>query len=242
MKILLWDLETLPMLIAGWGLYDPPLNHEKIIRESQLACAAWKWLGTKSVHTSQVALPPKTDLNIVKDLHRVLGEADVLVAHNGDKFDLRKFNARALAHHLPPLPPIPTIDTLKVAKRYFGFNSNRLDYLGQFLGVGKKLHTDFKLWLDVMNGDAEALARMVRYNKQDVLLLEKVYLALRPFIRNHPNSNLHSNGEVVCPNCEGRDLVKRGFKYQRTTKRQQFQCGECGAYCCGEYVSRSKVA
>lgn len=243
MKILLWDIETSPLVMRVWNLWDPPAKYENIIEETTLLSVAWKWLGSKEVDCLAIKpTRPRDDKALVKATHRILSQADVLVGHNGDRFDLRRFNTRAIKHGLPPLPPIPTIDTLKVAKRYFGFNSNRLDYLGEFLGVGKKLKTEPQLWTRVLEGDREAILLMERYNKQDVTLLEKVYLALRPFIRNHPNANLHGGNGTRCPNCESESLVKQGFKYQRTTKRQQYRCRECGAWSCGEYVSRSKVA
>jgi hypothetical protein len=241
MKILIYDIETRPMVVTSWGLFKPYLTHENILQESGLISAAFKWLGEKQVQATQVdPKKPADDSKCVKDLHGALSAADVIVAHNGDKFDLRKFNARAIVHGLDPLPPIPTIDTMKVARKYFSFNSNRLDYLGHFLGVGRKLHTDYGLWLEVMNGDKASLDKMVRYNKQDVLLLEKVYLKLRPYIRNHPNANLHTSGGC-CPNCGGNRTQKRGFLYARTTQRQRFQCMDCKAWFAGESVRTVKI-
>lgn len=236
MKILIWDIETAPMVVTSWQLFKPFLSPDNILKESTILCAAWKWLGDKKVEAVAVDPAfPDADGVVVAKLHALLSAADVLVAHNGDKFDLRKFNARALFYGLPPLPPIQTVDTLKVARQYFALNSNKLSYLGQFLGLGKKLHTDYSLWLKVMNGDKEALAHMVKYNKQDVVLLEKVYLALRPYIRNHPNQNLYGPVEC-CPTCGSKEFVKRGFKHQRTTRRQQFQCSSCSSWFCGETI------
>ncbi|MGH7867674.1 MAG: hypothetical protein ACREP9_08610 [Candidatus Dormibacteraceae bacterium] len=79
------------------------------------------------------------------------------MAHNGDYFDIPWVKGRLLFHGLPPMRPIPTIDTKALASRHFYLNSNRLDYLGQYLGVGKKIKTDYDLWLDCMNGDEKAL-------------------------------------------------------------------------------------
>src|SRR5215831_5157430 len=243
MKILIWDIETRPLVVTSWGLWKPYLTHENILQESGLICGAFKWLEEKQVHATQVdPKKPGDDSKVVRDLHMALSVADVIVAHNGDKFDLKKFNARAIVHGLDPLPPIPTVDTLKVAKKYFSFNANRLDYLGGLLGVGRKIHTDYGLWLEVMKGSREALEKMVRYNKQDVLLLEKIYLKLRPYIRNHPNENLHAGeDERVCPNCGSSRVQKRGFLFARTTQRQRYQCMGCRAWFSGETVKTVKV-
>jgi uncharacterized protein YprB with RNaseH-like and TPR domain len=242
MKVLFWDIETLPLDITSWTLFDLKVSHENILRDFSLICAAWKWFGEKEVHCVAVdPANPTDDGNVVRTLHAVLSEADVVVAHNGDKFDMKKFKTRALAHGLPPLPSIQSIDTLKVAKKNFGFTSNRLDYLGKFLGVGRKIKTEYDLWLDILEGDEKALAKMVRYNKYDVVLLEKVYKALRPYMTNHPNTGLFTEDPKVCPIC-GAGLVKRGFRYHRTTKRQQYQCKRCGGYCSGKTVRHVEVS
>lgn len=243
MKILLWDLETLPIIATTWGLWKPNLSHDNIIEDSSIVCAAWKDLDADEVHTAAVNIKhPRNDKALVKKVRDVLSTADVLVAHNGDKFDLKHLNARLVFHGLAPLPPLRTVDTLKVARRYFRFTSNRLDYLGKHLGLGAKLHTDYSLWLRILlEKDPKALASMVTYNAQDVKLLEAVYLKLRPFMTNHPNQRL-CNGES-CPIC-GQDqcLQKRGFRINKLSKAQAYQCQACGGWSTGEMVLRTKVA
>jgi DNA polymerase elongation subunit (family B) len=242
-RILVWDIETSPMIVTTWGLYEPHLSHDNILQESILISAAWKWFGEKQVYADSISpRRPKDDRGLITRLRKVLLEADVLVAHNGDRFDLRKFNGRAIFHGLKPLPKIATIDTLKIARRIFHFNSNRLDYLGKFLCGTGKIPTTYDLWLKVMDGDEEALAKMVRYNKADVLVLEKVYERLRPFIKNHPNSALYS-GVTCCPTCGSNEFQRRGYLYQETTKRQRYQCSspECGAWFSGKFLGRAEV-
>jgi len=231
------------MIVTTWGLYEPHLGHENILQESLVISAAWKWFGEKKVYAASInPHRPKNDRGLITILHKVLSEANVLVAHNGDKFDLRKFNARAIFHGLKPLPRIPTIDTLKVARRCFHFNSNRLDYLGKFLCGEGKIKTEYALWLDVMDGDERALAKMVKYNKMDVVVLEKVYTRLRPYIKNHPNASLYRE-VICCPVCGSQVFQKRGFLYETTTKRQRYQCSvpECGKWFSGKFVARAEV-
>jgi uncharacterized protein YprB with RNaseH-like and TPR domain len=228
------------MVVTTWGLFKPMLSHDNILQESLIISAAWKWHGDKEVYEAHInPARPKDDHQLIKTLYKVLLQADVLVAHNGDKFDLRKFNARAIYHRLKPLPKIPTIDTLKIARRVFYFNSNRLDYLGKFLCGTGKLPTTYDLWLDVMDGDAGALATMVKYNKADVVVLEKVYERLLPYIKNHPNAALYRDVKV-CPNCGSGNFQKRGFQFNLTTKRQRYQC-ECGAWFSGKYMGKTEI-
>lgn len=242
MKILLLDIETRPLIVTSWQLFEPRLGYENIVEDFGLICAAWKWLGEKKV--SAVAVDPKKpkdDRDVVVGICAAIREADVVIGHNGDEFDLKKINARAIYHKLQPSPPIPTIDTLKIARKHFGFTANRLDYLGQYLGLGRKKPTGgFGLWLKVLAGDRTALKKMVEYNKGDVLLLEEVYKVFRPYIRNHPNENLHS-GMKCCPTCGSKKFTRQGYKYTRTTQRQQYHCS-CGAWFCGETLRRVKIS
>jgi DNA-directed RNA polymerase subunit RPC12/RpoP len=132
---------------------------------------------------------------------------------------------------MPPLPPILSIDTLKVARQKFLFNSNRLDYLGQYFGVGKKLDNPSDLWLKVLNGDRKAITQMVAYNKEDVLLLERVFLKLKPFIPNYINRQLfgldQDGSEIRCPDC-GSTHNQAGPNHIGTTRAyKRYHCMKC---------------
>lgn len=235
-RIVLWDLETSQNLVAVFQLGGNEWIHpENIVRERYIISGSWKTLGEKAVHAVSVLDNPKlykkdphNDRHVCEVLHNVLAETDVLVAHNGDKFDLRFALTRMLFHGLPPLPPITTIDTLKVAKSKFLFNSNKLDYLGQMLQVGRKKPTTTGLWLEVMNGNQEAIKEMVAYNKQDVQLLERVFTKLQPYIDNHVNRELF--GEIGCPRCGGKKVQSRGVHRAITKIYQRFQCQGCGGW------------
>ncbi len=232
------------MLATVWQLKTEYIHYQNIVEEWGLISAAWKWLGESEVHHVAVdPSSPKDDRIVIQELHKVLSEADVVVAHYGDRFDLPKFKARAVFHGLQPIPNIRTVDTHKVASRVFRFTSNRLDYLGKFLGVGSKIKTSHELWVKVMAGDERALERMIRYNKQDVRLLEKVYLKLRPYMLNHPNESLSIGGASCCPNCGSKKFQKRGMNYTRAAARQQYQCSRegCGAWFSGKQVARSST-
>lgn len=170
------------------------------------------------------------DRKLVKELWHLLDKAEIVVAQNGDAFDLKKINARFAYHKLPPPSPYRTVDTLKVARKYFAFSSNKLDHLGASLGLGRKLeHEGFPLWRRCMLGDKKAWKKMKAYNKQDVLLLEKVYFRFLPWIKNHPNLNTYSDS-TVCPKCGSKELLKRGYQFNQTTKYARIQCKSCGGW------------
>src|SRR6266487_356449 len=191
-RILLFDIETAPSL--GWVWEKWETNVLAFKTQWYILSFAYKWLGEKRIHTH--ALPDFTiftkdredDSGLVRELWSLLDRADIVVGHNGDRFDLRKSNARFIVHGLAPPSPYKSIDTLKIARRHFNFTSNRLDDLGQYLSVGRKLaHTGVHLWLGCMRGDEKSWTMMRRYNAQDVALLERVYLKLRPWATGHPN-------------------------------------------------------
>ena len=236
-KILLLDIETAPSLGFYFDLWKEG-NIVGTVKNWYILSFSYKWLGEKTVHA--VALPDfqeykkdkENDWSLCYFLQKKLDEADMVIAHNGDRFDLPKINARFLKHGFKPPQPYKTVDTLKVARRYFKLDSNRLNDVAKYLGVGSKLsHTGFKLWDDCMKGDIRAWSLMKRYNKQDVVLLEKVYLALRPWMTNHPNFNVFTEQDG-CPSCGSKNVQKRGYSITQTGRKQRYQCQEkvCGAW------------
>ncbi|HRF71123.1 MAG TPA: ribonuclease H-like domain-containing protein [Candidatus Pelethenecus sp.] len=196
---------------------------------------AWKWLGEKQTHV--LGLPDfpvykksrTDDSQLVKALWKLFDEADIIIAHNGNSFDIKKANSRFMKHHLLPPSPYKTIDTKLVAKRYFKQDSNKLDDLGDYFGIGRKINTGgFELWLGCEAGDKKAWNKMKEYNKQDVILLERVYLAMLPYMSNHPNVSTFS-GEV-CPKCGGNHLQSRGYARTISSVYKRFQCQSCGGW------------
>jgi hypothetical protein len=237
-KILLFDIETAPTLGYVWGLWDQNIGLNQIHSNWYVLCWAAKWLGEKKVMTS--SLPdhklykrePENDYEVMRALWKLLDEADIVIGQNGDAFDIKKSNARFIQHGMLPPKPYKTVDTLKVAKKYFKFESNKLDHLGEILGLGKKMSTGgFDLWREVMAGSPEAWKTMLKYNVQDVVLLEKVYLKMRPWMVNHPNTNLFQGSVYNCPNCGSGHNHKRGTAVSsRTSYVQRYQCQDCGAW------------
>jgi hypothetical protein len=204
-----------------------------VIRPTTMLSFSWKWLGDKKPQTYCLPDFPGykkgklDDAPLVTKLWGMMNEADIIVAHNGDKFDQKKSQARFIINGLQPPSPCKTIDTLKIARASFGFDSNKLNDLAKYLGIGGKIpHTGMHLWLGCMNGDPASWKVMRKYNAHDVDLLEQVYLRLRPWAKNHPNLN-HFTHSVACPTCQSLNTQRRGE--DKTLKRsyQRFQCQDC---------------
>lgn len=188
-KTLLLDLETSPNIAYSWhGKFE--VNLIEFIEESNILSFAWKWLGEKEVQCKSNRLYSKDYKNnkrLIGELHKLYSQADFVVGHNLFAFDDRVANTDILLNGLPPPPAHKVIDTLKVARKFFRFNSNKLDDLAHRLGIGRKLpHTGFSMWKGCMRNDPTSWALMEKYNKHDVdPLLEGVYLKFLPWI-NRP--------------------------------------------------------
>jgi hypothetical protein len=230
-KIALIDIETAPIQGLSWGLRETDVFH--VIEPTFILCFAVKWLDKKSVKTFALCDYPgykndkASDKALCADLHKTLDEADIVVAHNGDAFDIKKINSRLVVHGFAPPSPFVTVDTLKVSRKHFKFDSNKLDNIGGYLEVGHKLpHTGKHLWIGCMAGDPQSWAMMRKYNAQDVRLLESVYLKIRPWADRHPDLRkiTHQTG---CPTCQSKRVQCRGFGYTKTAKTQKMQCLDC---------------
>ena len=222
-KVLLADLETSPNLAYVWDKYEQDvIAFEK---ERELISFAYKWLGDKKVKS--LCLGETTSKTLVESLHALFNEADVIVAHNGDQFDIKMANAFFIKQGLPPPSPYKTIDTLKIARNKFRFNSNKLNDLGQYLGLGEKIDTGgFKLWLKCLKGDKKAWKLMKKYNENDVLLLERVYKKLVPWSANTPPISLG----FTCPACGSSHLQQRGWNINKVFMSKRLQCQNCGKW------------
>lgn len=231
-RIILYDLEVSRSVVEGYGnRWD--FRVIKFIRPQQLMCYSYKELGEKNVHfVSRHDF--KTYHDFVKSLHEVLDSADVTIAHNGGSFDDKMANRFFVLEGLAPPKPRKTVDTKREAKRWFRFESNKLDDLGDFLGLGRKETVGYAdLEDDFMsdNPSKKTIKMMRKYNDQDVRLLEAVYLRLRPFMSSHPNLGDISGTDAICPKCGSTSLHKRGFNRKRSGSSQRYQCQSCFGWC-----------
>jgi hypothetical protein len=244
--ILLYDIETAPALCWDWTPWQS--NVVAVEQDPYMLSFAYKWLEQKRVGFVSIRQDPKfkpdtdNDFHVAVRLARLMDRAHIVIAHNGDKFDRKKLNTALRKHDLDPPSPYRTIDTLKAAKREFSFFKNNLNELGRSLDLGGKVpHNGFDLWRDCMRGDRRAWKLMEKYNKQDVVLLEKLYLKLRPWIglpgtKAHPNLGFWTHDEKpTCPKCGGKRLWKRGIHRTTVSEFQTFQCQGCKGY------SRSRI-
>lgn len=227
MKILLLDIETSPNVAHVWGLWKQNISINQLLNSSFVMCWSAKWLGKDQIFYGSVRRGKRKMLNRIYNL---LELADAVIHYNGSRFDIPTLNKEFLLANKTPPSSFQEIDLLKTARNKFKFPSNKLDYIAQTLGVGSKTkHAGHQLWVDCLAGDANAWVMMEEYNKNDVILLEKVYNKLLPWIKGHPNVSLYKD-DVSCTHCGSGSLVKRGFYYSKTVKYQRYRCSDCGAW------------
>lgn len=232
-KILLFDVETFPLKLYSWTLWKPKLSYTNIIEDWALVSWSAKWLFAPDV-MSDVLIPEEAvardDKRICKSMWPLLDQADVVISHNGINFDHKRLNTRFLLNKIAPPMPYQVIDTLRTSMGKFAFTSNRLDYLGQLIARKHKLATDFDLWVRCDHGNKDALTYMRQYNEGDVLLLEDVYVEMRPWVSGHPNIALIAECEhEACPVCGSSNLQEVGYYRTNAGASESLRCLNCGA-------------
>ena len=230
MNRLFWDIETSPNIGFFWRPgYKVSLTHDNIIKERAIICICYKWEKEKRVHS--LVWDEGCDKQICKEFMEVMEMADEMVAHNGDRFDLKWFRGRCLKHDLGVPKDVTTVDTLKLSRSKFELNSHRLDYIAKFLLGYGKIETSFGLWQDIVLKNCEkSMAHMVRYCKRDVNILQEVYNYIATYNKAKTHVGvLNGLDGWSCPICGSTNVIRYGKKIGATgIVRQRMQCKDCG--------------
>ena len=242
-RILFLDIETSPLLAFVYQkqVWKARIGHKQVVSDYFMLTWSAKFFGETEVHsdgcTGEEAYA-ENDERIVKNLWLLMDEADIIVAHNGDSFDIPNINARFVYWKLFPPSPYRQIDTLRIAQKHFGFTHNSLDALCDFFDVPGKIETNFELWKACVRGEDAALIEMEVYNRQDVKSLESVFHKIKGYAKGLPNMDLYQDTEYsVCPCC-GSETIKAmdgKYFYTQAVKYQAYRCESCGS------ISRSKT-
>jgi DNA polymerase elongation subunit (family B) len=245
-KILIFDIETTPNIGAFWSPWKTNIAHGQTLRGWNLLTWAAKWYGGADIMSDR--LTPEeaaygNDKRIAISLRNVIDEADVVVAHNGKRFDVKKMNARFLFNNIPQPSPYKVIDTLVEIKKKFAFTYNNLDYLTNTLTERDgKTDTDMSLWLDCMDGNKEALKKMDDYCQNDVYILEELYTAIRGWISPSVNMAVYyDDNEMRCSHCGSDDIINTGkYKVTQVGKYEIYKCNVCGNFSSGRKNTLSR--
>lgn len=230
MKLLTWDIETLPHEVYRWGFYDQsPVALNQVIKPGGVMSYAARWIDTPKSEIIYQDIRDGKEV-MLQGIYNLIDEADGLVSWNGQKFDTKRINTEFVQLGWTPPAEAKEIDLMLAVKKKMAFPSNKLEYVANaLLGKGKVQHEGFSLWLKCMAGDAKAWTRMEKYNKQDVHLLIELYERLLPWVDVIPNHNLFG-GYDGCPKCGSEDIIRNGFRYTKISKFQRYECKQCGAF------------
>ena len=232
LKLLFYDIETAPMLSFHWQPKTEYVPAGLVESDDRfLLCWSAKWSDSTEVVSSRVTqkeVRSQDDSRVVSRLADLMRTADYVVAHNGNRFDYKRVNARLLLNRLAPLGSVQQIDTLSIARQSFDLPYNNLNYLAKKLGFGQKLHTDFNLWRRAYYGEVSALKEMEAYNRQDVVLLEHVFHAISPYAKTLPRLvDAAEWREELCPYCGSKDRKKAGIYRTKVNNYLQYTCSGC---------------
>ena len=237
-KILIFDTETAAATALTFGRFKVNLSQDNILDNGGwILCACWRWLGestTYSIHLTPEEVQNKDDSKIVAKLFELYEQADAVLAHNSLGFDHKVVQARAIFNGFPPLPQVKVLDTLQLARKYLKLPSNRLDAIGEFFGLGRKVSTGgISLWRKVQEGDEQAMKDMVTYCVQDVDLLYDIYLRTRQLGRagSDFNAALYYDDDLVrCRVCGSSEVESTGRTVETSLNSfDELRCNECGA-------------
>jgi hypothetical protein len=242
-RILFFDIEISPIISYNWKLWKS--NAIDVVEDWQILCFAYKWADRKIPHVvgqddfDDWEPGVNDDKNVVEELHKLFDEADILVAHNGDRYDIKKAHARMMQHGMKPPSPSATVDTLKAARKVAGFSSNSLEYLCKSMDLKRKKDMGgIEVIKGCLSGVRKDWKHMKDYCKADVEALEELYYELRPWMTSHPSLAVLDDQPEGCPKCGSHNLRKGGFYATKTGKRKRYQCLDCGGWTKGRKIYR----
>jgi len=237
MKALLLDIETSPIIAHVWQLFDNNVALNQIQSDWHLLSFSAKWLGDSPDEIIYADQRHEKDISndkkLLQKVWKLLDKADIVIGQNSKKFDIKKLNARFILNGMQPPSSFRQIDTLQIAKKHFGFTSNKLAYMSSKLcTVYKKLeHKDFaghEMWVECLKGNKKAWKAMEKYNKWDVLSLEELYNKLIPWDQKI-NLNVYSDSLGSTCTCGTSNFIKNGSSYTNAGKFLRIKCKDCGA-------------
>lgn len=224
-RVLIYDIETAPLLGYCWSLWDNNIGLNQIHSDWHVLSWAAKFLGEDDIYyqDQRDAKNVEDDKEILQGIWKLLDECDFVITQNGKKFDQKKLNARFVIHGMKPPSAYRHIDVLQIAKSQFGFTSNKLQYMTDTLCTkykksGHAKFSGFELWSECLKGNLEAFCEMEDYNILDILSLEELYLIISPWDAKLPNFDVYddelSNNE---------EWVKEGFVYSNLGKYDRYR-------------------
>lgn len=226
-RVLVFDIETAPARAFVWGLYDQNIAPSQIIEPSRVLCFAAKWLDEDKV---QFYSERDGADDMIAAAWSLLDEADVVVGYNHVKFDVPHLQREMVVRGYGPPSPWIDVDLLPAVRRNFKFMSNKLGAVTESLGLDTKDDPGgFATWKAVLDGDTKAWRTMEKYNKQDVLVTQDLFVYLRGWLKL-PHAGLWSGDMTACADCGCTRLTPDGVHRTKTAAYMRVVCEQCGIH------------
>lgn len=222
------DIETKPCTGWFWSTGKTVISESQILDHTKIICICWMWDDSSEKYELHWD-DNQDDKKMLEDFLEAVKDAECFVGHNEKSFDIKVLNARIAYHRLHRQLPLTLVeDTLLMARKAFRLPSFKLSYLLRYFNVKRKLHTDSKLWVDVVyEGSKKALDYMVKYCKNDCYTLKLLYHRLLPYLPSKQSYALVTEDNRICPLCKNKVSLD-GFRYTTTGKKQRWHCNKCG--------------
>lgn len=234
-KVLFLDIETAPILGWVWSIWEQNIGLNQIKQDWFILSWAAKWRGHDRVlyRDQRNSRRIENDKRILKELWKLLDQADIIITQNGKAFDEKKINARFILNGMKPPSSFKHIDMKQIAKKRFAFTSNRLEYITdklctKYKKLKHKKFPGFELWSECLAGNLDAWKEMEEYNRHDVLALEEAYEKLAPWDTSVSVNVYHDREDFVCQ-CGHPAFQRYGFRFTNKGKFQRYKCKRCGA-------------
>lgn len=240
-KVLFFDIETSPILAYIWRTGSKiNISHDQIKKgqKTEILCVCWKFLGDRTVSKLSWNMKTRDSSQLVKEFTKVVESADVVIAHNGDSFDIKHLNAQRLMNNQDPINWPTSEDTLKNFRKVFNLPSHRLDYISKILLGAGKAPMNFDDWVQIVENRSKThMDKMVRYCQRDVRLLERVFKKASKFFPVKAHRGVIAKADRdACPHCASDHVVIRGYNIKKVGKYQALQCRDCSHYFQGRKV------
>lgn len=235
-KVLFFDIETSPCLAYVWGCGKQFVGIKQLRKERKIISIGYLFNKEKTVKVLKMDLnkhfinkfDDDADKEMLKKFVKIYNNANLVVAHNGRRFDRARIRARLVKYGLPDLDmSIPFDDSYTMTKA-IDFTSHKLDHLGRYLQTGQKDHIDYDVWVKVMEGSKKALNEMCVYMKTDVIRLRSAYNKLKPYAKSKLNLSAFHDTAEICPNCGTNNFCKDAIRYTNSGQFQAYLCKDCG--------------
>jgi DNA polymerase elongation subunit (family B) len=230
-RILAFDIETAPMEAYIFACKTEYVPYTNIKRDWFIMSIAAKFVDEDKIYYWDVSRQRNKldDSKIVARFLELAEKADFITGHNIKRFDTKKINTRHIKTNSAP-PPMPKqIDTLSIARKYFSFTSNSLDYIAQYLGCTPKMkdrkYNGMRLWIECLANNREAWDEMELYNKQDVLTQIEVFEKLKVYDASLNFQAFHQKPTCICGSV---DFRQDGIAYTNHGQFQRYRCYSCG--------------